>query len=77
MKLVSNNLWYIRVKLNDVANQRFRFDIGGQGTKGQVYGDKDVNGVLDLGGTPVAKSGKGYLIIKVNDKSMKYSVVAQ
>ena len=77
MKLVDDNVWYIRVKLNDVASQRFRFDITGQGTKGQVYGDKDKNGVLDVGGTPIAQSGKGYFIIKLNDKSMKYSVVAQ
>jgi len=35
MKLVDDNVWYIRVKLNDVASQRFRFDITGQGTKGQ------------------------------------------
>ena len=77
MKLVSNNVWYARVKLDGKTNQRLRFDIDGQGTKGKVYGDKDKNGVLDVGGTPVARSGKGYFIIKLNDKTMRYSIVAQ
>ena len=77
MKLVSNNLWYVRVKLDGKANQRFRFDIGGLGVKSQIFGDSDKNGVVDAGGTPIAKSGKGYVIIKLNDKIMKYSVVAQ
>ena len=77
MKLISNNLWYVRVKWSDVANQRFRFDIGGLGVRSQILGDSDKNGVVDAGGAPIAKSGKGYFIIKLNDKSMKYSIIAQ
>ena len=67
----------MRVKLDNVANQRFRFDIGGLGVRSQILGDSDKNGVVDVGGAPIAKSGKGYFIIKLNDKSMKYSIIAQ
>lgn len=77
MKLVSNNLWYVRVKLDGKADQRFRFDIGGNGLKNEVLGDSDKNGVVEKGGAPIIKSGKGYHLIKLNDKIMKYSVVAQ
>ena len=50
---------------------------GGNGQKNEVLGDSDKNGVVEKGGAPITKSGKGYYLIKLNDKSMKYSVVAQ
>jgi hypothetical protein len=77
MKLISNNLWYVRVKWSDVSNQRFRFDIGGKGIRTQILGDSDKNGYVEQAGAPIYKSGKGYFIIKLNDKSLRYSVVAQ
>lgn len=77
MKLVSNNIWYARVKLGGKASQRLRFDVAGNGNKGDLWGDSDKNGVAEKGGATIAKSGKGYYLIKLNDKSMRYSIVAQ
>jgi len=77
MKLVSNNIWYARVKLGGKASQRLRFDVAGNGNKGDLWGDSDKNGVAEKGGATIAKSGKGYYLIKLNDKTMRYSIVAQ
>ena len=77
MKLVNNNLWYIRVKWSDVVNQRFRFDIGGKRLRTQVYGDTEKDGIAEQGGLPIYRSGKGYFIIRLNDKTLRYTITAQ
>lgn len=77
MHLMSDNLWYVRVKWSDVANQRFRFDIGGKGIRTDILGDSNKDGIVEEGGLPIYQRGKGYFIIKLNDRSMKYSIVEQ
>lgn len=76
MKLVADHLWYIRVKWNDIEKQRFRFDLTGQAISSEVPGDRNNSGIADVGGLPIYKAGKGYFIIKLNDRTMKYSILA-
>ena len=72
MKLVADNVWYTRVRFNGRDKQRFRFDTTGKGTG--LYGDKYADKIADKNGTPIKTDVTGYYVIKLNDKTMKYTV---
>lgn len=68
----ANGEWSATVNFTGVSNQRFKFDVSGDWSRN--YGDINSDGTLELGGGDIFTSVNGTYLVKVNDKSLSYSL---
>ncbi len=75
MTLVADNIWEVVVNFDGQSNQRYKVDVFGDWSYN--FGDNNSDGILDQTGADIYTNVTGSYLLRVNDSTRTYQIIAQ
>ncbi len=76
MRCLGEDNWGLDLEFSGVAGQKLQFDINGNWDLATTFGDRNADGVGDLGEAAIPVAASGYQRIRFNPQTRNYSISA-